>query len=260
MQLIEGFKFVRKDGTTHNGYQWPLPTNGKPVKVKADPGGREFTTKDPCPQFEGDGLCVALTAHAASSGGVKASEAIGLWLTYKPSDILAQGDGKCRVKAVTVTGIFDVTAWVRTMCAGANLSRAYLSRADLSRADLSGAYLSRANLSRANLSGANLYGADLYGADLSGAYLSRAYLSRADLSGANLSGADLYGADLSGAYLSGAYLSRANLSRANLSGADLYGADLSGAYLSGAYLSRANLSRAYGRDDWDALVARGAIR
>jgi hypothetical protein len=158
MKVIEGFKFVRKDGTTHNGYQWPLPTNSKPVKVKANPGDREFTTKDPCPQFPGDGLCVALTAQAASSGGVKASEAIGLWLTYKDTDILAQGDGKCRVKAVTVTGIFDVTAWVRTMCAGA----------DLSRADLSRANLSRANLSRADLSRANLYGADLsraYGRD-----------------------------------------------------------------------------------------------
>jgi Pentapeptide repeats (8 copies) len=133
--IIEGFKFVRKDGTTHNGYQWPLPTHGKRVRVKADP----------CPQFEGDGLCVALTAQAASSGGVRASEAVGLWLEYKPSDILAEGDGKCRVKAVTVTGVFDVTAWVRTMCAGAYLSGA-------------------------NLSGANLSGADLFGADLSGAY------------------------------------------------------------------------------------------
>ena len=148
MTIIEGFKFVRKDGTTHNGHQWPLPTNGKPVRVKADPGGREFTTVDPCPQFAGDGLCVALTAQAASSGGVKASEAIGLWLTYRDTDILAQGDGKCRVKAVAVTGIFDVTAWVRSMCSGANLYRA----------DLSGANLYWADLSRANLSGA--YGSD----------------------------------------------------------------------------------------------------
>jgi hypothetical protein len=161
--MIEGFKFVRKDGTTHNGYRWPLPMPGKSIRVKADPIGREFTTVDPCPQFEGDGLCVALTAQAASSGGIKASEAIGLWLTYRKSDILAQGDGKVRVKACTVTGIFDVTEWVRTMCRGANLS------------------------------GANLYGADLSGADLSGAYLSGAYLSGADLSGANLSGA--YGRD-----------------------------------------------------------------
>jgi hypothetical protein len=165
VKLIEGFKFVRKDGTTHNGYQWPLPTNGKPVRVKANPGDREFTTLDTCPQFPGDGLCVALTAPAASSGGVKASEAIGLWLTYKPTDILAQGDGKCRVKAVTVTGIFDVTAWVRTMCA----------RADLSRANLYGANLYGANLSRANLYGANLSGAYLYGAYLYGAYLYGAY-------------------------------------------------------------------------------------
>jgi hypothetical protein len=159
VKIIEGFKFVRKDGTAHNGYQWPLPTNGKPVKVKADPGDREFTTLNPCPQFEGDGLCVALTAQAASSGGVRSSEAIGLWLTYKDTDILAQGDGKCRVKAVTVTGIFDVTAWVRTMCAGADLYGADLSKADLSKADLSKADLSKADLYGANLSGANLYGA-----------------------------------------------------------------------------------------------------
>jgi hypothetical protein len=35
---------------------------------------------------------------------------------------------------------------------------------------------------------------------------------------------------------------------------------LSRAYLSGADLSRADLSGAYGRDDWDALVERGAFR
>jgi hypothetical protein len=175
VKIIEGFKFVRKDGTTHNGYQWPLPTNGKPVKVKADPGDREFTTLDPCPQFEGDGLCIALTARAASSGGVKASEAIGLWLTYRDTDILAQGDGKCRVKAVTVTGIFDVTAWVRTMCAGANLSRTDLSGADLSGANLSGTDLSGADMSGAYLSWANLSGTDLSLADLSRASLSGAY-------------------------------------------------------------------------------------
>ena len=42
--------------------------------------------------------------------------------------------------------------------------------------------------------------------------------------------------------------------------ADLYGANLSGANLSGANLSGAYLSGAYGRDDWDALVERGALR
>ena len=33
-----------------------------------------------------------------------------------------------------------------------------------------------------------------------------------------------------------------------------------GAYLTGANLTGADLSRAYGRDDWDALVKRGALR
>lgn len=49
---------------------------------------------------------------------------------------------------------------------------------------------------------------------------------------------------------SGAYLTGANLTGANLTGANLYGANLSGA----------NLYGAYGRDDWDDLVERGAIR
>ena len=86
-------------------------------------------------------------------------------------------------------------------------------------------------------------------------WMSGANLSRANLTGANLSMANLYGANLTGANLSRANLYGANLSRANLSGANLSGADLSGADLSGA-----NLSGADGRDDWDALVKRGAIR
>ena len=52
----------------------------------------------------------------------------------------------------------------------------------------------------------------------------------------------------------------ADLSGADLSGADLSGANLSWADLSGANLSWADLSGANGRDDWDLLVKRGAIR
>ena len=68
---------------------------------------------------------------------------------------------------------------------------------------------------------------------------------RQDLRGANLVRANLYDADLTGA---------------DLSGADLYGANLQRAELAGANLQRADLRDAYGRNDWDELVRRGAVR
>lgn len=155
-----GFKFVRKDGTTHNGYVWPIPTLGPPVRVEAtDPTEHD----DPCPHHEGDGLCVAKTASGASSGGISMAEAVGLWLEYDDADVLAESEDKVRVRGVTVTGVFDPLALARAgFCA--NLGYANLRDANLRDADLRDANLRDANLWGADLRDANLRGADLRGA------------------------------------------------------------------------------------------------
>lgn len=33
MAKAQGFKITRTDGTTHNGYRWPLPMPGERVRV-----------------------------------------------------------------------------------------------------------------------------------------------------------------------------------------------------------------------------------
>jgi len=234
-QTLTAWRAVHPDFRSSNGFRWPFPGND----AVADPGDRKFTTGDPCPRFPGDGLCLAKTWAGAASGRIPAITC--LEVTYDPADVLGEDEHKIRVSRCHVVDVFDAPALIRDgWMARADLSRADLSRAFLYGADLYGADLSGADLYGADLSGADLYGADLSGADLSRANLYGAFLSGADLSGAFLSGADLYGADLSGADLYGANLSRANLYGADLSGADLYGA--------------------YGRDDWDALAQRGAIR
>jgi hypothetical protein len=195
MTTHQGFKITRTDGTTHNGYRWPLPMPGERIRVEAT---QPTEHDDPCPQHEGDGLCVALTAKAASSGGIRLASCIGLLLEYDDADILAEGGGKVRVRAVDVTGIFDVLTIIK-----AGLTK------DLTGANLLGANLTGAYLTRADLLGANLLWAYLTGADITGANLLWANLTGANLTGANLLGANLTGADLLGAYLTGANLTGA---------------------------------------------------
>lgn len=167
--LIEGWKIVRPDGTTHQGYAWPLVNaraGQSPVRVDADPKGREFTIADECPQFEGDGLCLAETAAAASSGGIRLAECVGLIVHYRADDVLARGDGKIRVKGCTVVDIW--------------------SPLDVIRAGLA------TDLRNANLQGANMWGANLRNVDLRRADLRAANLQYACLQGAVCSSATLW--------------------------------------------------------------------
>ena len=189
-----GLKAVHADFESSRGFVWPFP--GGTAKSPKTPkvGG-------PCPAFEGDGLCVALTASGAAQGRHKLSTV----LLVSFGKVYGEDTEKVRVSQAKVLHVFDIPKMARR----GKLSGAFLSGADLSGADLRGADLSGAFLSGAFLSGADLSGADLRGAFLSGAFLSGAFLSGADLSGAFLSGADLYGADLSGADLRGAFLSGA---------------------------------------------------
>jgi len=183
---IDGWKIVLPDGTSHNDYAWPLVNKRagqRPKTVTADPGGRQFSEGSVCPKFDGDGLCVAVTAQGASSGGISLTECIGLILRYKPEHILGSDDGKTRVSQVQVLDTWNPISIIRSGLAK----------------DLRGANLYWADLHMANLRGADLRWADLRGANLYGAYLDGASLDGADLRGANLRGAYLDGADLDGA-------------------------------------------------------------
>lgn len=107
---------------------YPHGTNARYASDPSEHGGV-------CPGYDGDGLCVAVSATGASSGGVSLSSCIGLLLEYDEADVLARDDHKLRVRAVDVVGMFDVLRLIRSgMCSdltGANLTGANLTRADL---------------------------------------------------------------------------------------------------------------------------------
>ena len=214
--MATAWRAVHPDLRSSRGFRWPWPGN---EAVAPLPAGREFTRGDPCPGFEGDGLCLAKTWWGAASGGIPAITC--LLVEFNPADVLGEDDDKLRVSRCRVVDVFDAPALIRDgWCTRANLAGANLARADLSRANLS-----RANLAEANLTGANLSRAYLFGANLAGANLARADLFGANLAGANLAGANLAGANLAEANLTGANLTGANLARANLFGANLAGAN-----------------------------------
>ena len=210
--MREGFKLVSADLTTddHKGGRYRYAVGAEHF---ADPGDRDFSRdRSACPQFPGDGLCVAKTLTGASSGGHPVGASAMLLVEFDDADVLAETAHKVLASRLTVTDLVDpvrLLEWAGAV--GANLSGANLGWANLGWANLRGANLSGANLSGANLSGANLSGANLRGANLRGA----------NLRGANLYGANLYGANLYGANLRGANLRGANLRGANLRGANL---------------------------------------
>ena len=154
------------------GYRWPFPGNEATAPL---PDGREFTRGYACPQFVGDGLCLAKTWRGAASGDIPAITC--LLVEFDQADVLGEDDHKIRVSRCRVVDVFDGPALIRGgWCLGADLRRADLRGADLRGADMGGANLGGADLRGANLWGANLRGADLRYANLRGAYLGGAYL------------------------------------------------------------------------------------
>ena len=156
---MNGWKIVRPDGSTHDGYRWPLVVKGIQAPVVVEATDIDRTHKRECPSKPGDGLCLAKTFRGACSGGISLASCVGLRVTYQKGDVLGEDDDKLRVAKVTVVDVFDVLAEIR---AG---KHADLRDADLGGADLGGAYLR----------GADLRGADLRDADLRDAYLRYAY-------------------------------------------------------------------------------------
>jgi hypothetical protein len=192
-------KRVNLDGTTRDGFRWPVGVGGW-VEQEGPADGAQC----------GVGLHLGKTAAGLSSGG-SLDEALMLACGYLPEDVLGEDGDKVRVRRCYVLPVHLGMAAVMRNGWGAG-----------------------ANLRWANLRGANLYGAYLRGANLRGANLYGANMYEADLRGANLIGANLYGANLYGANLYEANLRGADLRGANLIGANLYGAYLRGANLRGA--------------------------
>ena len=138
------------DLRSSHGYRWPFPGN---EAVPPLPDGAEFTRGDPCPHFEGDGLCLAKTWAGAASGLIPAITC--LLVEFEDADVLGEDDDKVRVSRCRVVDVFDAPALIRDgWCTGADLTRADLGGADLTRAYLGGADLTRADLGGADLTGA----------------------------------------------------------------------------------------------------------
>ena len=150
--MAEAWRAVHPDLRSSRGFRWPWPGN---EAVAPLPAGREFTVGDPCPQFKGDGLCLAKTWRGAASGSIPAITC--LLVEYDEADVLGEDDDKVRVSRCRVVDVFDAPALVRAgWCAGADLYGANLYGANLRYADLRGANLRGANLVVADLRGANL--------------------------------------------------------------------------------------------------------
>jgi hypothetical protein len=180
MTTRTAWRACHPDLRSSHGYRWPFPGN---EAVAPLPDGKAFTRGNPCPEFVGDGLCLAKTWRGAASGSIPAITC--LLVEFDDGDVLGEDGDKVRVSRCRVVDVFDGPALIRDdWCRGADLRGANLRGADLGCADLRGA---------------NLRGANLRGADLRGANLGCADLGCADLRGANLRGADLGCADLRGA-------------------------------------------------------------
>ena len=245
--LPEGYdswaiKAVHPDLVSSRGFKWPFP-GGETPYLKLDDHDNS------CPSRKGDGLCVATTIGASSSGGHLFSTV--LLVAYRSSEARGAISDKLRVPQAAVVALVDGARLLRDDASYLDMRYARLTDMNLTRivatwsdfssaymqnADLTGSDFAHSNLSHAYMTGASLANSDLSHANLLGAHLDDADLSYAYLFEADLHDADLHDADLSNSHLSNVNLRNANLTRANLSNAYLVNADLHGANLEGAIL------------------------
>ncbi|MDA8318844.1 MAG: pentapeptide repeat-containing protein [Actinomycetota bacterium] len=129
-----GWKAVRPDLRTRDGYRWPWPGQ---VAEAADP--------EPGPEVCARGLHIALKPEAAIY-----PLATLLLLAYRQADVIAADDVKCRVPRCLVVDVIDLPGVGRAgKLGGADLAGADLRGADLGGADLAGADLTRGQLTDA---------------------------------------------------------------------------------------------------------------
>ena len=121
-----GWRTVRPDFRSRNGYRWPFPGGW------AEAPGPVLDHTGPCPEHVGDGLCVALDWSGAALGGMSARNPI-LVVGWLPDDELGRDNHKVRIRRGYVA---DVWSAERILM---NAPGAYLGGADLTGADLTGA-------------------------------------------------------------------------------------------------------------------------
>lgn len=219
-----GMKTVDALRHTKNEFAWPTP--GGTVRSWDDVFASHRGV-GACPRWKGDGLTIAVTAEAMSSGGLSVHAV--LLVAYRQADVRGVGTGKIR----TLGDVVVVKEW---LLKDVNLIDVYLKAGDFAGVDLGWCDLAGANLTEANLRGADLNNGNHVAVNLSYANLRGAYLKSADLALANLTGANLRGADLVGVNLKDANLMYADLAGADLKYADLMGANVENANFDGALL------------------------
>lgn len=101
------WRAVHPDLRSSRGFRWPWP-GGEAVAPL--PAGAEFTRGGPCPEFPGDGLCLAKTWRGAASGGIPAITC--LLVEFDPADVLGGDDDKLRVSRCRVVDVFDASGVV----------------------------------------------------------------------------------------------------------------------------------------------------
>ena len=134
--LTLGWRVCHRDLRSRSPYRWPWPGNWAHPEPTT-----EMTIGNACPQHVGDGLCIAITPHGASSGGISMGTGVILAVAYRPADVLGQDDTKIRVRAALVLDVIGARSLDLTY---ADLTHANLRGADLTYADLTYADLSRA--------------------------------------------------------------------------------------------------------------------
>ena len=127
MTRLTAWRAVHPDLRSSRGFRWPWPGN---EAVAPLPDGAEFTHRNPCPKFVGDGLCLAKTWRGAASGSIPAITC--LLVEFAPADVLGEDDDKVRVSRCRVVDVFDAPALIRDgWCQGADLRGANLRGANL---------------------------------------------------------------------------------------------------------------------------------
>lgn len=146
-KLDVGWKLTKTDGTSHNGYYWPLVNGSHDLPVLHEATNWSTSNRGSCPDRPGDGLCL-ITKPAgvrhSTSGVVRSLGNATLHILVYPTDLARGGEsGKQRSPWVIDVDSCEPSEILRAgfvvNLSVANLSRANLYRANLSRADLFGA-------------------------------------------------------------------------------------------------------------------------
>lgn len=116
-----GWRTVRPDFRSRNGYRWPFPGGW------AEAPGPVLDHTGPCPEHVGDGLCVALDWSGAALGGISARNPV-LVVGWHPDDELGRDPSKVRIRRGYVADVWSAERILHN-APGADLTRAYLGGA-----------------------------------------------------------------------------------------------------------------------------------